>query len=178
MATDSRRAPRFELHVRPLMRLLDRERMLGLGVDLWDYDSVRAKARKIRDHIRSDMPPVPYGGLWPREWVELFERWMHTGYRRLEIGKPNLEWDVSRSGDVVTVLGQSELPHETYEGWIEPTWRAIAGRVYTLYWRDPDDPIEGEPIPREVVFEESYAVELTEEEVVIVDANGAHRFEL
>jgi hypothetical protein len=40
------RKPVFELHIRPLFRLLDRQHML-FKLDLWDYDAVKAHSAEI-----------------------------------------------------------------------------------------------------------------------------------
>src|SRR5260370_2117131 len=80
------RAPVFELHIRPMFRLLEREHMTTLvtpGIDLWDLDAVWAKRNLILKHLRAEglqnMPGVPVGGPWPAEWITLFERWAATG---------------------------------------------------------------------------------------------------
>ena len=43
------RNPVFELHIRPLFRLLDRQHMLRVtdGMDLWDYDVVKTTSALI-----------------------------------------------------------------------------------------------------------------------------------
>src|SRR6266699_6552581 len=67
------RPPVFELHIRPMFRLLEREHMTTLatpGIDLWDLDAVWAKRNLILEHLRAEglqnMPGVPVGGPWPR----------------------------------------------------------------------------------------------------------------
>ena len=76
------RLPVFELHIRPMFRLLDQEHMLTLfggHVDLWDLDSVWQLRNKILLRLRLDtdrnMPGLDVGGPWPHEWIDLFERW-------------------------------------------------------------------------------------------------------
>src|SRR5258708_29943728 len=80
------RPPVFELHIRPMFRLLEREHMTTLvtpGIDLWDLDAVWAKRNLILEHLRAEglqnMPGVPVAGPWPAEWITLFERWAATG---------------------------------------------------------------------------------------------------
>ena len=80
------RPPVFELHIRPMFRLLEREHMTTLltpGIDLWDLDAVWAKRNLILEHLRAEglqnMPGVAVGGPWPAEWISLFERWAATG---------------------------------------------------------------------------------------------------
>jgi hypothetical protein len=64
------RPPVFELHIRPMFRLLEREHMTTLvtpGIDLWDLDAVWAKRNLILEHLRAEglqnMPGVPVGPL-------------------------------------------------------------------------------------------------------------------
>lgn len=78
----SERPPVFELHIRPMFRLLDREHMLtlfGAGVDLWDLEPVWQLRNKILVRLRleteSNMLGLGVGGPWPQEWIDLFERW-------------------------------------------------------------------------------------------------------
>src|SRR5918997_654991 len=84
--TAQQRPPVFELHIRPLVRLLDRAHMLSLvtpGIDLWDLDTVWAAREEILTRLRGEgglnMPGLPVGGPWPAEWIALFERWIATG---------------------------------------------------------------------------------------------------
>src|SRR6267154_2145665 len=80
------RPPVFELHIRPMFRLLEREHMTTLltpGIDLWDLDAVWAKRNLILGRLRAEglqtMPGAQVGGPWPAEWISLFERWAATG---------------------------------------------------------------------------------------------------
>src|SRR5258707_14140793 len=80
------RAPVFELHIRPMFRLLEREHMTTLvtpGIDLWDLDAVWAKRNLILEHLRAEglqnMPGVPAGRPWPAQWSTPFERWAPAG---------------------------------------------------------------------------------------------------
>jgi hypothetical protein len=87
MAIDRR--PIFELHIRPMFRLLDDVHMLRLPlakrVDLSSYDDVKAKHVAIRDFLKSPspMPTKKTGGPWPQEWIDLFDRWIATGFGKL-----------------------------------------------------------------------------------------------
>src|SRR5258708_34217211 len=80
------RPPVFELHIRPMFRLLEREHMTTLvtpGIDLWDLGAVWAKRNLILEHLRAEglqnMPGVPVGGPWPAECATLFARWPAPG---------------------------------------------------------------------------------------------------
>src|ERR1700744_5196444 len=81
------RNPVFELHIRPLFRLLDRQHMLRVppqGLDLWDYDVVKANSASILQRVKGQgpeqtMPTTRTGGPWPSEWGGLFDRWIQGG---------------------------------------------------------------------------------------------------
>jgi hypothetical protein len=82
------RTPVFELHIRPLVRLLDRQHMLGVNpnLDLWNYDDVKNQFKAILQRVGGPTPSMPTadtGGPWPAEWVTLFNRWVAGGFRRL-----------------------------------------------------------------------------------------------
>jgi hypothetical protein len=60
--------PVFELHIKPMFRLLDRQHMLhlvvGPGLDLWDYDVVKERADGvIKRHSRLRALPANRYGL-------------------------------------------------------------------------------------------------------------------
>ena len=81
MAEDLRH-PVFELHIRPMFRLLDREHMLTFvepGFDLWELERVWEMRNDILVRLRGEgsqnMPGAAVGGPWPPEWIDLFERW-------------------------------------------------------------------------------------------------------
>ena len=66
------RPPVFELHIRPMFRLLEREHMTTLltpGIDLWDLDAVWAKRNLILGRLRAEgpqtMPGAQVGGHGP-----------------------------------------------------------------------------------------------------------------
>src|SRR5262245_57422666 len=82
------REPVFELHIRPLFRLLDRQHMMFFrGLDLWDYDAVKREAPKILIKVKdAGMPTKDTGGAWPSEWVSLFDRWIQGGFKHLSLG--------------------------------------------------------------------------------------------
>src|SRR5919107_2871290 len=108
--TAPQRPPVFELHIRPLFRLLDRAHMLSLvtpGIDLWDLDTVWAAREAILTRLRGEgsqnMPGLPVGGPWPAEWITLFERWIATGSdtvpgHHLALAKPDAPYELRRLG--------------------------------------------------------------------------------
>src|SRR5438876_741752 len=121
---NSTRPVRFELHIRPLVRLLDQDRMLidpAKRIDLWDYDQVRLNADKIINRLKADMPPGNYGGPWPQEWIALFQRWKDEGFLRLQVGSADAnEYRASRTGTIVSVTGQGKFPAEGFQAWLDP----------------------------------------------------------
>jgi hypothetical protein len=59
------------------------------GLDLLDYDSVKANAADIQSFACVDnptMPPKAAGGFWPAEWKAVFNRWVDGGFLRLSVG--------------------------------------------------------------------------------------------
>jgi hypothetical protein len=67
---------RFAVHIRPQFRKMDRLAMM-YAFDLWNVDSVRAKAQPILERLRDGTMPVD--GPWPPEAIELFARWVDSG---------------------------------------------------------------------------------------------------
>jgi hypothetical protein len=45
--------------------------------DLWSYDDVCAHADVILERVRNGS--MPCDGVWPREYVEQFARWIEAG---------------------------------------------------------------------------------------------------
>jgi len=169
------RKPLFELHILPLMRLLDHEKMLQkTGIDLFDYNMVVDKADSIQKHIQSDMPPNPFGGLWPREWVDLFKRWMDEGCGQLELGTASAPYQAFLDSSGLTLFGSTNVPHETYEAWIEPKLVDGAWREYIHYWQPPDVTPNPPLSPREVLFEEPVPLQAGVNVIVVIDAGGRH----
>jgi hypothetical protein len=135
------RVPYFELHIRPLFRIIDRDHMLarGNGLDLWDYDAVVREARTISILLRSGqpMPPFEAGGPWPDEWVALFDRWVASGCPRLQIGKaPSyvLEQTSPRRYRLTCDVPTSLPDCVAFFDLADPS---PANRTYTLYVQPP-----------------------------------------
>ena len=82
------RTPFFEIHIRPMFRLTDRDHM-SFAFDLHDYDAVAQNADDILQRLESDMPPRVASGPWPEEWIALYKRWIDTGKKRLSQARPN-----------------------------------------------------------------------------------------
>ena len=69
-------APTFENDVKPLFRESDRNAMIS-AFDLWSFDDVKANADAIVGAVRSGK--MPCDAAWPRERVELLQRWVDGG---------------------------------------------------------------------------------------------------
>jgi hypothetical protein len=69
----------FEKDIKPLFRPKDRENMKS-AFDLWSYDDVVKHAAAILGSVESGK--MPCDGVWPRERVELLERWIKAGTPR------------------------------------------------------------------------------------------------
>jgi hypothetical protein len=66
----------FDADIRPLFREKDRDSMLK-AFDLWSYADVKTHAGAIGQRLKDGS--MPCDGPWPREQVELFERWVADG---------------------------------------------------------------------------------------------------
>jgi hypothetical protein len=161
---------RYELHIRPMMRLIDRENM-AWAFDLWDYDQVRAHADAILQRIQADMPPVPYGGPWPAEWVAVFQRWKDEGFLRLDLGTVDATgYKATRDGANVTLTGRGTTPTGGYRAWLDGVVPESQRREYVLFWEPPVPPGQPGPIPfrAKATFQAPSSVV----NVAVVDATG------
>ena len=66
----------FEIDVKPLFRERDRSSM-EFAFDLWSADDVSENADAILDRLKAGT--MPCDGAWPKEQVDLFERWVARG---------------------------------------------------------------------------------------------------
>lgn len=68
----------FTRDIRPMFRdSPDIDAMKEIGLDLSSYAEVKAKAEAIYSRLLDGS--MPCDGAWPREWMELFKRWMEEG---------------------------------------------------------------------------------------------------
>jgi hypothetical protein len=137
------RTPVFELHILPLFRIMDREHMLAeKGLDLWDYEQVRDQADLTLELVKDIgplMPPVASGGPWPDEWIQLFQRWRDTGFKRLELGAARYAFD--QAAREIHAIGS--FPAPGYVGWLQIETETDASRTYILYFEPPDTAVAG-----------------------------------
>jgi len=180
MATEER-APVFEVHIRPMFRLLDREHMSKWVplIDLWDLDAVWARRNEILTRVSDvgDMPGVRYGGPWPAEWIALFERWIATGSatepgHHLVIAKPDGPYRVQAvSGEKRRLTAAVTAPTERCRAWFDCNSVTTGQREYTLYLEPafPSQPADPTPLQPLEGFVKGDTTKL-----VIHDADGTH----
>jgi hypothetical protein len=65
----------FETAVRPMFRDRDR-RSMEFAFDLWSYDDVSKHADAILGRLKAGT--MPCDGAWPREQINLFQRWVDS----------------------------------------------------------------------------------------------------
>ena len=176
------RKPVFELHIRPMFRLLDRQHMiLNSNLDLWDYDAVKRKSDVILIKVKgtgdTTMPTKDTGGAWPPEWVSLFDRWIRGGFRRLSLGTArglqltDLEigqFDLFCTTDVPATKGDDSVAW--FESESVPGAAMTAYRLYVLPGEDLSTP------PSTVVrrCRERFLGPIPEQGVTVIDAAGTH----
>ena len=144
--TTTERPPVFELHIRPLFRLLDRAHMLSHvapGIDLWDLDAVWAAREEILTRLRGqgsqNMPGLPVGGPWPAEWITLFERWIATGSdtapgHHLVLAKPDAPYELKKLGGERRPLSAGgTAPPAGCRVWVRLDSAATGRRCYPLH---------------------------------------------
>lgn len=139
----------FELHIRPMFRLLDRDHMLQMGnppFDLFKYEDVRMMTEgtptvqpQMLNWIEGKrMPPTSMGGPWPDEWIALFRRWAtdpKEPYARLPLADVQ-SWSATREEDAITLVGTGTKPNTADAIWIDRLSAAESPREYIIY-REP-----------------------------------------
>ena len=134
------RTPIFELHILPMIRATDRDHM-RFAFDLWDYDQLVQHAEMFADRAAVDMPPADSGGPWPEEWVQLFRRWITTGFKRLTLGTGQYTWN--QSATATTVRASGTYPASGFKGWLQLDVETASSKTYVLYFQAPDIPVGG-----------------------------------
>jgi hypothetical protein len=178
------RKPVFELHIRPMFRLLDQQHMiLHSDLDLWDYDAVKRKSGEILIKVSgtgdTTMPTKETGGAWPSEWVSLFDRWIQGGFTRLSLGTARdlklLDhtedlgiFDLGCSTDVPATNGNDSVAW--FESESVPGATMAAYRLYILPGEDLSTP------PSTVVrrCQEHIKPPIPQEGITVIDAAGTH----
>ncbi len=166
------RTPVFELHIRPLFRATDRAHM-RVQIDLSDYDRIVDNADRLLLHLKGErdhalMPPLHAGGPWPDEWVRLFQRWMETGFKRLELGTAEYSFDATAN----LILATGTFPAAGFTGWLQIESETDAARAYVLYFEPPDAAVAGSA--GTFSLEEPYEGPETQS-IDVRDSTGVHR---
>lgn len=161
------RDPVWELHIRPLFRLLDNEHMEGFG--LFDYDTVRERHADILYRlVNRPMPPVATGGPWPPEWIDLFARW-GKDFKRLRLLAPNAAGYQLRPGSKWSLEALVPVPGDGWRVWLDIASIGPEERVYTLYGEPGTERGPATEIPVRDRFTRSGS-----QRVIVEDANGRH----
>ncbi|HEX4963559.1 MAG TPA: hypothetical protein VF173_22205 [Thermoanaerobaculia bacterium] len=170
------RVPRYELHIRPLFRLMDRDAMQW-SFDPWSYEQVKGKARAILTRINLEpqnhglMPPLAAGGPWPPEWVSLFRRWVEADCPRLQLGTGRYE--AALADGTLTLTATGEFPAPGYRAWFDRQPSPPGGtRQYLFYFEPPDGAAPPALEPFKVRQEDPVSEPVSR--VIVIDAQGAH----
>jgi len=165
------RTPRFETHIRPMFRRIDRDHMRATlrPIDLWDYHQVASQACGILARLRQNMPPTESGGPWPPEWIGLFERWIDAGCPRLDLGEATYRVEPITS-TVWTLTATVSNPGPGYAAWLERAWEPSSMHEFVLY-REPAGGAGSAVFDVTEDFEDLGGAGA----VVVHDASGTHR---
>lgn len=181
---EDQRPPVFELHIRPMFRLLDREHMQTLvepPLDLWELEKVWEMRNdilvRLRDEGLRNMPGLKVGGPWPEEWIALFERWTQNPTpddigHHLVLAQPDGPYQLQPApGDKRLLSAKVIAPTPGCHTWFELDSITPGQREYTLYLEPalPAQPPGETPLPARELFEKGDATNL-----VIRDAAGRH----
>ena len=174
------RKPVFELHIRPMFRLLDRQHMLRIRpeLDLWDYDAVKNFAPRIVQKVGPPNPTMPTpdtGGQWPSEWVTLFSRWVDGGFKRLSLGTASNLKIVDQGSGRFMLSCNTDVPATDDDdsfAWLESE-AAAGGPTYRLCVLAGDD-LSQPPGTVNLSCRERVDGPLPPKGVTVIDAAGTH----
>lgn len=179
--SNSQRVPVFDLHIRPMFRLIDVDHMTRnpeRRLDLWDLKTVWRARTNILNLLGSDppMPPATHGGPWPREWIAIFERWIATGtedrpgHHLVKGPAPPDGYLIERIfGGEARITATVPVPSEEDRVWLELDSVRETERDYTLV-REPAYPPRP-PAEAEAVLSERFVLG-TVTRVFITDETG------
>jgi hypothetical protein len=164
--------PYFEIHIRPMFRMIDRDHML-FKFDLWDYDCIKTHSPDISRFLQpappGPMPTKAAGGPWPTGWIETFDLWISLGCPRLSLAQG--QYTAKRLGDGKIMLrGTLPLANGAADAWLDrnPSAETVAG--YVAYLRPaPDNVVDP---PRNAAIMEVLPPTITS--IVITDSAGQH----
>ena len=170
--------PYFELHIRPMFRLIDRDHMTGHQMDLWDYASVKHHANDIARMLRRTppgyMPTREFGGPWPEGWIAVFEEWVALGCPKLSTATGTYTL-IRIAPDQLMLTIAVPLKDGADTAWVEREITPPTYAEYTLFYRpaptgETADPFETQMV--EVIFGSQVA------DVFMNDADGRHTLPL
>jgi hypothetical protein len=167
------RVPIYELHVKPLFRLIDQQHM-SLFFDLRDYDAVKSNATTILQRLRSSMPPAGAGGPWPPELVTMFGRWVTSGCPKLVVGR-GANYVLTRSGTSYHLECTVQVPSDAAQAWLDIVDVDPAHRTYRLYV-DPSS--GGQQVPTTVTVSDDFDEATSISAVQVIDAAGLQNVSL
>jgi hypothetical protein len=171
----------FELHIRPMFRLVDRDHMLQMGTptfDLFKYEDVRMMTEgtpeiqpQMLEWIEGKrMPPRASGGPWPEEWMALFRRWAtdkENPYARLPLADVKT-WSAKREDDAITLMARGMRPSSADPVWIERLTAAEKPREYIVY----REPVGTPGAPVEFRARETFFSKDPGDVIIVHDASG------
>lgn len=165
------RTPRFELHIRPLIREMDRRHM-KFQFDLWNRDDVFNNSVAILARLTSTdcMPPEDYGGPWPQEWIDLFKRWSDLGGPALERARG--QYTATRNAVGVRIQGRITTPTPGYHVWMEEDPVSVLPAPIVVYAEPPDPPQALAPTQADI--RDTFEIPTTVGIVHVIDADGPH----
>jgi hypothetical protein len=172
------RTPRWELHIRPMFNLQDQDHM-SFKFDTTNVDSVWTNRDQILNRIKAEeMPPKADSGPWPKEWIDLFERWIQAGETEFGGSPPRLT--IGRGGDYRLAAGFSKWRltgtakalSEDSKAWLHLVSLSDASQTVTLYVESPPT-LLGNVADRQLLAMISPSPLL--QEVVVIDADGETR---
>ena len=168
------RVPVYELHIRPLFRLIDQQHML-LFFDLYNYDDAKKNAPTIKQRLAaSSMPPPSTGGPWPSEWVTMFQRWIDAGFPRLLLGTGS-NYALSKDGTSYTLQCNVTVPTSKAQAWLDIVDVDPAHRTYRLYI-DPTG--GGQQVPTTLMPSDNFDEDTNITSVTVIDAAGTQKVAL
>jgi hypothetical protein len=167
------RIPIYELHIKPLFRLIDQQHML-LFFDLFDYDAIKTNAALILQRLRGSMPPASTGGSWPPELVTMFERWVNAGCPRLALGTGS-NYALSKGGTSYHLECNVVVPTNRSQAWLDIVDVDPTRRTYRLYF---DRSGGGQELPTTLTVSDDFDETANITLVKVIDAAGTQNVAL
>jgi len=169
------RSTRFELHIIPMIRQLDRLHMQQFrNIDLWDYGTIAtpAMSAKVLHALQAQpadvMPPQSHGGPWPDEWIQLFQRWINEGFQRVGMGTAT-QFSAQRNGSVVALTADGPSLAPTLTVWLD-RYSGPTNADFVLYQDQVGQSGLGQSFP----VTDFFPVPTTVTQINVLDSAGIH----